>query len=272
MTENISFNFGAIRDTVTKLSASELIREQKSKTLDIFLEEIKKSPALTKQHFVFKNIETAKPFEKERLAERFILQNLQLFKNERWENIVSENKRIRRELLDDIHIESRLDNKLAESINTLIEFHSTIGYTNFEKEQEAFEYVLGHLTRTVNESDKSKETTDNPNILNKGWKFITQAAVSNFNERYQHLNEEEKNVFSILISDQKNKISYLEEIKNRNLDSIQKLLETNKDIDKDTTALLEKFKIKIENMKGANFVNLDEYILANLELETLIKE
>ena len=101
MTQNISFNFGAIRDTVTRLSAVELVREQKSITLDKFLKEIKQSPALTKQQFVFKNIESAKPFTKERLAERFIAQNMQLFKNEQWNNIKSENKRIRKELLDD---------------------------------------------------------------------------------------------------------------------------------------------------------------------------
>jgi pyruvate carboxylase len=81
MAENISFNFGAIRDTITRLSAVELIREQKSVTLDKFLKEIKQSPILTKQQFVFKNIENTKPFTKERLAERFIAQNMQLFKN-----------------------------------------------------------------------------------------------------------------------------------------------------------------------------------------------
>jgi hypothetical protein len=124
MTQNISFNFGAIRDTITRLSAVELVREQKSITLEKFLKEIKQSPTLIKQQFVFKNIESVKPFTKERLAERFIAQNMQLFKNEQWNKIASENKRIRKELLDDIHIESRMDNKLAESINTLIEFNS----------------------------------------------------------------------------------------------------------------------------------------------------
>ena len=126
MAENISFNFGAIRDTITRLSSAELIREHKSVTLDKFLSEIKKSPVLTKQQFVFKNIETAKPFTKERLAERFIAQNMQLFKNEKWNTIKTENKRVRKELLDDMHIESRVDNKLAESINNNGAFYNTI--------------------------------------------------------------------------------------------------------------------------------------------------
>jgi len=275
MAENISFNFGAIRDTITRLSATEMIKSSKSETLDKFLSEIKKSPILTKQQFVFKNIEGAKPFTKERLAERFIAQNMQLFKNEKWNNITTENKRVRKELLNDIHIESRFDNKLAESINTLIEFNSNEGFVNLEKEVEreveAYEYVLKHLTRSVNESEYSKEKQDHPR-LNESWKFITKVAINNFQERYEHLNEEEKKVFSVLISDEKTKISYLNEIKEQNLKLISQLLETKVDIDSDAKSLLEGFADKIKNMKNVNFVNVDEYILANIELQTYISE
>jgi hypothetical protein len=275
MAENISFNFGAIRDTITRLSSAELIREHKSVTLDKFLSEIKKSPILTKQQFVFKNIETAKPFVKERLAERFIAQNMQLFKNEKWNNITTENKRLRKELLDDIHIESRVDNKLAESINTLIEFNSNSIQSDFgkgiEREVEAYDYVVKHLTRSVDESDYSKEKEDNPK-LNESWKFITKVAVNNFNDRYEHLNEDEKKVFSVLIADEKTKISYLSEIKDQNLKMISQLLETKVDLDSDSKELLEGFKDKLMNMKNVNFVNIDEYILSNLELQSYISE
>ena len=275
MAENISFNFGAIRDTITRLSSAELIREHKSVTLDKFLSEIKKSPILTKQQFVFKNIETAKPFVKERLAERFIAQNMQLFKNEKWNNITTENKRVRKELLDDMHIESRVDNKLAESINTLIEFNSNSIQSDFgkgiEREVEAYDYVVKHLTRSVDESDYSKEKEDNPK-LNESWKFITKVAVNNFNDRYEHLNEDEKKVFSVLIADEKTKISYLSEIKDQNLKMISQLLETKVDLDSDSKELLEGFKDKLMNMKNVNFVNIDEYILSNLELQSHISE
>jgi hypothetical protein len=275
MAENISFNFGAIRDTITRLSSAELIREHKSVTLDKFLSEIKKSPILTKQQFVFKNIETAKPFVKERLAERFIAQNMQLFKNEKWNNITTENKRLRKELLDDIHIESRVDNKLAESINTLIEFNSNSIQSDFgkgmEREIEAYDYVIKHLTRSVDESDYSKEKEDNPK-LNESWKFITKVAVNNFNDRYEHLNEDEKKIFSVLIADVKTKTSYLSEIKDQNLKMISQLLETKVDLDSDSKELLEGFKDKLMNMKNVNFVNIDEYILSNLELQSYISE
>lgn len=274
MTENSSFNFGAIRDTITRLSAAEIVKKQKSETLEKFLNEIKKSPILTKQQFVYKNIELANPFTKERLAERFIAQNMQLFKNEKWNNILSENKKIRKELLDDIHIESKIDNKLAESINTLIEFNTNSGYINFEKEVEreieAYDYVVKHLTRSVNESDYSKEKNDNPK-LNESWKFITKVAVSNFNDRYSHLNEEEKKVFEILVSDEKTKIVYLDEIINQNLKTLSQILETKNDLGDDVKDLLESFKNKLENMNNVSFVNIDEYILANIELQSHVK-
>ena len=275
MTQNISFNFGAIRDTVTRLSAVELVREQKSITLDKFLKEIKQSPALTKQQFVFKNIESAKPFTKERLAERFIAQNMQLFKNEQWNNIKSENKRIRKELLDDLHIESKIDNKLAESINTLIEFNSNATHSDLSKEiqreVEAYDYVVNYLTRTVNESEYSKEKEDNPK-LNESWKFITKVAVNNFNDRYEHLNEEEKKVFSVLVADEKTKIAYLNELRQQNLKTLSQILETKSDIDSDAKELLENFKSKLINMQNVNFVNIDEWILSNIELQSYINE
>ena len=275
MAENISFNFGAIRDTITRLSSAELIREHKSVTLDKFLSEIKKSPILTKQQFVFKNIETAKPFTKERLAERFIAQNIQLFKNEKWNNITTENKRVRKELLDDMHIESRVDNKLAESINTLIEFNSNSIQSDFgkgiEREIEAYDYVIKHLTRSVNESDYSKEKEDNPK-LNESWKFITKVAVNNFNDRYEHLNEDEKKIFSVLVADEKTKIAYLNELRQQNLKTLSQILETKSDIDSDAKELLENFKSKLINMQNVNFVNIDEYILSNLELQSYISE
>ena len=77
----ISFNFGAIRDSIMKLSASEIIKESKSATLSKFTTAVKKSPALQKQSLFFKNIQECKPFDKERLADRFLNQNLQLLNN-----------------------------------------------------------------------------------------------------------------------------------------------------------------------------------------------
>ena len=265
--EDISYNFGAIRDSIIKLSASEILKESKSKTLDSFMNLVKQNPILHKQHLIFKNLQESKSFEKERLAERFLNQNLQLFSNEKWESILAENKKIRRELLDDNHVEAKKDGKLFESINVMIE-SVTKGprFTDFEKEQAAYEYIMSHLTRpAINESDASSEINDSPKLVGDAWKFITKMAISNFNERFKHLNESEKNTFKILVSDNNTKVNYLQALKKENIDIINSKLKTENDhkiID-----LLNTFKLKLENIKEGDNSNLDESIISCVELK-----
>jgi phage terminase small subunit len=265
--EDISYNFGAIRDSIIKLSASEILKESKSKTLDSFMGLIKQNSTLHKQHLIFKNLQESKPFEKERLAERFLNQNLQLFANEKWESILAENKKIRRELLDDNHVEAKKDGKLFESINIMLE-SVTKGprFNDFEKEQAAYEYIMSHLTRpAINESEVSNEKTDSPKLVGDAWKFITKMAISNFNERFKHLNENEKNTFKILISDNDTKVNYLQALKKENINIIDTKLKNEND--NKTVDLLNTFKSKLENIKEGNNSSLDESIIACIELK-----
>ncbi|MDG1950423.1 MAG: hypothetical protein P8J32_06455, partial [bacterium] len=80
MMKMTSLNFGVLKESVAKKASVELARGYEGDTLMKFMETVKKSPALKKQHFVYKNIEMAKPFAKESLAERFLNQNLNLIK------------------------------------------------------------------------------------------------------------------------------------------------------------------------------------------------
>lgn len=268
--KDISYNFGAIRDSIMKLSASELIKESKSKTLDSFMGVIKKNSVLHKQHLIFKNLQESKTFEKERLAERFLNQNLQLFVNEKWEKILSENKKIRRELLDDFHVEAKKDDKLFESIHVLIESISRPGFSEFEKEQNAYEYVLSHLTKpAIMESQKSSEKNDSPKLIGDAYKFITKMAISNFNERFQHLTEDEKNTFKILISDNNIKENYLKALKQENVDIIDNKLKI--ESNGKSIELLNTIKNKINNINEFNHLNLDEGIISCLELKNKLK-
>lgn len=266
---DISYNFGAIRDSIMKLSASELIKESKSRTLDSFTNRIQKSSVLSKQHLIFKNLQESKSFSKERLAERFLNQNLQMFTNEKWENILRENKTLRKELLDDIHVEAKKDGKLFESINIMIESITRGGFSDFEKEQGAYEFIISHLTRqVVSEQEKSNENNDSPKLVGDAWKFVTKMAISNFNERFKHLNEEEKKAFKILISDSNTKINYFESLKRENLELIENLIKEEKDSTKVDT--LNEFKIKLESIK-VNHENLDDSIINCIELKQNLK-
>ena len=265
--KEITLNFGAIRDSISRLSSIELLKENTTNTLKIFTNKVKKSPVLLKQHLVFKNFEDSKPFTKERLAERFISQNLSILRGLKWQDIVKENKNIRITLLENSHVESNNGKKdeLFNSINTLIESVTKPGFSNMEEEQIAYEYVLEYLTRPVVEESVSKEKIDNPDL--KNWEYITKLAVSNFNERYSHLNESEKRVLEMLISDDNKKFNYIEDLKNENLKLINNLLKENKD--KDKTNLLENFKEKLN--KTVDSFSADDFIIAYSELNENLK-
>lgn len=262
-----SYNFGAIRDSIIRLSASEILKESNSVTLNSFTDRIKQNSALSKQHLIYKNIQDSKVFDKERLAERFLNQNIQLFVGEKWHNILSENKKLRKELMDDFHVEAKKDAKLFESIHTLIESVTKPGFNDFEREQEAYEYVLSHLTReVVSEAVKSEEVTDAPNLVGDAWKYITKMAVSNFNQRFSHLNESEKEAFKILISDNNTKINYLESLKEENVKTINEKLKEERE--PKAIDILHTFKDKINKI---NHNDLDVGIISCLELKQNLK-
>ena len=271
--KNISYNFGAIRDSIAKLSSMELMKEDKSKTLDAFIKRTNASSNLKKQQLIYKNIQECKPFSKERLAERFLNQNLNMFRNSNWNDILRENMNIRKELLGNpeiSHVDAKEGGDLFESINALIESVSNPAFSNFEKEGAAYNSIIEYLTREVKESEQSEEKDDSPE-LSESWKFLTQLAVNNFNKRYGHLNESEKEVLNILISGYGEKEEYLEDIKKENVNMIDSLLE-NENIDKSNQDLLIEFRGKIEKIGRVSPKEIDDYILECIELKQTLNE
>jgi hypothetical protein len=263
--KDITLNFGAIRDSVTRLSSQEILKESNSNTLKTFTSEVKKSPVLFKQHFIFKNFEDCKPFTKERLAERFINQNLNILRGIKWQDVISENKRLRISLLENSHVESSGGNKdeLFNHIHTLIESVTKQNFSNIAAEQEAYEYLLEYLTRPVSEKEASKERADNPDL--KNWQFITKLAVNNFNERYSHLNEEEKKVIGMLLADDNKKVNYIEDLKKENLELIDKLIKEAKEIER--IKILEGFKNKLSQSRTYDSFSADDFIISYSELK-----
>lgn len=263
--KDITLNFGAVRDSITRLYSNEVLKESTSNSLKRFTDTIKKSPTLLKQHLVYKNFEDSKPFEKERLAERFISQNLSILKGIKWQDVISENKKIRIELLENSHVESNggKKDKLYNNIHTLIESVTKPGFSNVQEEQIAYEYVLEHLTRPIQESVKTNEKNDNPEL--KNWKFVTQLAVNNFNERYSHLNENEKIVLGILLSDDNKKFNYIEDLRKENLQIINNLIKESNELEK--VKLLEGFKNKLETSRSIDTFSADDYVISYSELK-----
>ncbi len=205
-----SLNFGAIKETVVKIASNEILQENfKKATLSKFKKALQETSIFKKQYLVFKNFEDCKPFSKESLAERFINQNMKLFKGENWNNILNENKRIRLDILGESHVEANPEKfELFENIHTIIEATTKPDYFNVIKEQEAYDFLINYLTRdAIQEGTVSEETQENPEF---GWDFITKIAVSNFNKRYAHLTESEQDILGKLLSDYENKKNYLQ--------------------------------------------------------------
>lgn len=264
--KHISLNYGAIRDTILTFASKQLVSEGgKSSTIfNSFIKSIKEVPALKIQNIVFKNLEEGR-FPKERLAERYIAQNLKLIESSNWEKVIEANRNIRISLLENAHVEGQ-DSKseLYESIHTLIESVCRKGFTDIDKSNQAYEFILNHLLREEAAVNLETETEELPKLLS--WGFVTNLAVNNFNQRYSHLNEGERSLLKILLSTEENKINYLEDLKKENFDLIDSIL--NEDVNEDNEKVLLGFKDRIQNKLDEN---IDENIIHLAELkETLI--
>ena len=263
--KHISLNYGAIRDTILRYASKQLMSEGKTSTiLDSFLKNVKDIPALKLQNIVFKNLEEGH-FQKERLAERYIAQNLKLMEGTDWEKVIEANRNIRISLLENSHVEGQ-DNRgeLYESVHTLIESVCRKGFTDIDKSNQAYDYILGHLLKEeAPATEKEQESEEFPKLLS--WGFVTNLAVNNFNQRFSHLNEGEKNLVKILLSTEENKTNYLEDLKKENFELIDSIL--NEKVDEESEKVLMGFKDKITNLDE----NMDENIIHLAELkETLI--
>lgn len=266
---NVSLNFGAIKDTVYRVSVKEIINEskdsKKENSLKKFIKKIKEEPLLKIQYMIFENL-TKGHFENERLAERYINQNMSTLKKVSFQNILEVNKKTRSLILDEKYVQgdSKFEN-LYESIHNLIESETTIGYKDVNKSHESYESVLSHLQREISDSLREKEEKkDMPKLFS--WKYINEHAVSNFNKRYSHLNEEDKNLFKILVSSDDVKFNYAKDLKENTLHNIESLLED----ETHPESLLEGFKSKLNSIDSINKSNVEEVIINCSELNSTI--
>lgn len=264
--KGVSLNFGSIKDTILRHSSKTIINEGKAVSLvEMFTNDVKDNPLLKVQYLIYKNIENGH-FSKDYLAERYLNQNIGMISNFDFEEILSTNKDFRFKILNNTHVQSTSDNaKLYESIHTLIKAKTSKGYNLFDEENQAYEYVINHLTRQLEPSgdlNESKgEELEMPSLLS--WKYVTEVAVNNFNQRYSHLNEDEQNLVRILTSDENYKRNYLEDLKSENLTAIESLLATSKDDEMKSD--LNMFKAKILSLNEGS--NIDESIINLYELK-----
>ena len=270
--KDISLNFGAIRDSVYNFSSKQLFKQEngENKTAKSFIKEMKESHILKLQYLIYRNLETAN-FKKERLAERYINQNIKLLEGVSWRDLLKENQKVRQTLLEGYHVEGKdeLKGELYENIHTLIESATRKGFNDINSSEEAFENILTYLMREVEEkpTEKETETDDMPKFFSKS--YITERAVSNFNKRYSHLNEVEQNLLKILLSTHEDKINHYEHLKNENIEIIKNLYEEN--LDKKTKKTLEGFEKRMNENTNIDSENVNEIIINYAELNETLK-
>lgn len=262
---NYTLNFGAIKDSVFKFSAQKMLKEGKENNiLKSFLSEVKSKPMLKAQYFLYKNLEEGS-FEKQNLAERYLNQNLNLVKNFNWHQILQEHKVLRKLYFPEEYIVLGTSEKreLYEAISTLLESVTKPGFSNINKSEQAYDLVLNHLMtkKSLNESENKIEKDDMPNVFS--WKYLTQKAVNNFNERYSHLNENEQRLLKVLLQDEKEKKLHLEHLIKETLELISK----GKEKDSALNETFEKFESKIKSIKINESKNIDEDIMNIEELK-----
>lgn len=272
-TKQTTANFGAIKDTIYKFSTKVLVNENKNQItfLDAFLKEIKSNPILHVQYLLYKNFENGH-YKKDRLAERYINQNLKLIESFDWSEIVKTNKKLRTTILAESHVAGATDkSELYEHIHTLIRSVTQKTFTDIDLAQESFDYLLEYIMKEkeipVSAEDGDKE--DNPKFFD--WQAITKRAVSKFNERYNHLNESERMLMKILISRDEDKLNYLADLKKENLETIESLLQER--LDDATIEALNKFKAKMTLLtEEVNNTSVDESIINLSELRCMLDD
>jgi hypothetical protein len=224
----------------------KLIGESKKLTAD-FLDVVKSSPILQLEFKVFDNLEN-KCIENEATATRYIDNNIKLFEVYTIDEIDAEREKLN-EFLDNgvtltsenallnpdkIELYEAIDNLIRESLND----YDKIDVDNIH---ESFEIVLNHIktpkNQEISESQELKYVDED----------VIEIAINKFNEKYESLNEDDKNLLKKLIkSNDKEKQELFEEYRVESLNILERVegVKTSEDKEKIANAIR-----KIKEMK-----------------------
>jgi hypothetical protein len=184
-----------------------LIEESKKLTTDFF-GVVKSSPILQLEFKVFDNIEN-KTIENELAATRYIDNNIKLFEVYTIAEIDAEREKLL-EFTAGMSIVAELERAvLYDAIDKLItESLNDYDKVDVDAVHESFNFVLNYIktpkTQTLTENTESKTVNED----------VIEIAINKFNEKYDTLNENDKNLLKKLIkSNKKEKQELLEEYK-----------------------------------------------------------
>jgi len=183
-----------------------------SKTLvSNFINVVKNSPILQLEFKVFDNIEN-KHIENELMATRYIDNNIKLFEVYTLNEILKERKKLNR-FIGENQIPDNNKTKLYDAIDVLIR-ESINDYDKIDVDEmhEAFTHVLNHVRKPkqLNESTVDEFEDVNDEVL--------EIAINKFNEKYDVLSEDDRNLLNTLVQfDTTQKFKLLETYKTETL-------------------------------------------------------
>jgi hypothetical protein len=230
-----------------------LIEESKKLTTDFF-DVVKSSPILQLEFKVFNNLEN-KHIESDLIATRYIDDNIKLFEVYTIQEIDAERQKLNEFVEGDSVIEGHEKTTLYNAIDILItESLNDYDKVNVDAIQESFEIVLNHVKtpkKVLIESVDVKPINED----------VLEIAIEKFNEKYDTLNEGDKNLLKRLIkSNDKEKEALLEEYRTDSL-TILEGIQKDKMEEKITKAIQ-----KIKEMKY-NSKTVDDDIIGLHELK-----
>jgi len=237
-----------------------LLEESKKLTTDFF-GIVKSSPILQLEFKVFNNIDN-KHIDNELIATRYIDNNIKLFEVYTIKEIDAERKKLNGFLIENVVgeiTEADYDPKKIELYNA-IDVLITESLNDYDKVDidgvhESFTIVLNHIKEPKKVLIESEEKAE---LINE---TIIQLAVSKFNQKYEGLDEDDRNLFLTLAnSTESAKKELLENFKSESLILLEGI---NKDNVKENIARAIQ-KIKEMVYDGAN---VDDDIIRLYELK-----
>ena len=217
-----------------------MIDESKKLTTDFF-DVVKSSPILQLEFKVFNNLEN-KTIENDLIATRYIDNNIKLFEVYTIQEIDVERLKLS-PFLDEgsttdnterIDLYNAIDALITESLND----YNKVDVDNI---QESFEIVLNHIktpkTQTLTENVESKGVSED----------VIEIAITKFNEKYDSLNESDKNLLKTLIK--ANKTEKQELLESYKSDCLTILERVDKDADESKNSKIANAIRKIREMK-----------------------
>ena len=234
----------------------KLIEESKKIAFD-FLDIIKSSPILQLEFKVFNNMEN-KHIENDVVATRYIDNNIKLFEVYTIQEINAAHEKLATLYKEVPTFSSQIEQdklKLYEAIDNLIR-ESLQDYDNINVDNihESFTLVLNHIKtqrKSLIENIEIKPIEED----------VIEIAVNKFNERYESLDENDRNLLTTLIkSNDKEKQTLLEIYKTETLTILESI---NKDNSKDSVVkAIQKIKEMVYKQE-----NVDDSIISLHELK-----